>query len=129
MQSLESDTHIFPGPDSPATATTTGVDRSPTTASLETLLDFRADSDESSLQLLAAAAVTALYEVAGCALDCAVSLTGRSQQPLLVPRPCYAGVLIKRRDPAKDAASFLGADRFFEPSGDPAVAASRWTSD
>jgi hypothetical protein len=38
------------------------------------LLDLRAPSDETSLQLLAQAATSALSELAGCTLDCAVCL-------------------------------------------------------
>jgi GAF domain-containing protein len=46
------------------------------------LLDLRAHSDEGSIQLLALAATSALSELAGCTLDCAVSLV-RPRQPVL----------------------------------------------
>ena len=46
----------------------------PALASFGVLLDLRAPSDEASLQLLAQAATSALSELAGCTLDCAVSV-------------------------------------------------------
>ncbi|MGX1159901.1 ANTAR domain-containing protein [Arthrobacter sp. SLBN-100] len=47
------------------------------------LLDLRACSDEASLQLLSLAAASALSELAGCTLDCTVSLVRPGQAALV----------------------------------------------
>ncbi len=46
------------------------------------LLDFRADKEEDSLSLMAAAAAAVLSERAGCTLQCAVAISRAGQTPL-----------------------------------------------
>ncbi|WP_171027515.1 GAF and ANTAR domain-containing protein [Pseudarthrobacter sp. NamE2] len=53
-------------------------------ASPDVLLDIRADTSEASLTLLAQAAAAEVAEVAGCALDCTVSLPRPKRRPLTV---------------------------------------------
>ncbi|MEQ7739397.1 hypothetical protein, partial [Escherichia coli] len=52
-------------------------------APVHVLLDFRAESREASLNLLVRAAAAALAEVAGCALDYAVTLPRQYQASLV----------------------------------------------
>lgn len=67
-----------------ASGLSNGPGWSPATPPAGVLMDFLADSDASSLELLTATATLALAEPAGCPLDCAVTLTRPGQKPLLV---------------------------------------------
>ncbi|WP_285249848.1 GAF and ANTAR domain-containing protein [Pseudarthrobacter sp. fls2-241-R2A-168] len=64
------------------------------------LLDLRAHSDEASLQLLGLAATSALSELAGCTLDCAVTLV-RPRHPALTAGASSGATFLAQSDQSR----------------------------